>query len=304
MLTRANVRHSIMARLARSSWGLEIGVLRTAHTTLLTSLSRYALTTIGSCAYESGLRSLETQHTTVSARRIAGVGHSARIAALHMCTDVKSTHNLYIPQCALMLDRALRTGDCMFQTQMRNLLEEQYQVAHWEPKWVQVGLPPQKTLSSKAAPDGPAGSPKELWTVNLLPTVPKNSALLEPASTYYTHAAEIPANRDLLQRTCTFQDTGAWWRVGLQILTASGWRPDCAMVEACNVARAAPPPMRAKAPIIIGAPDAMRRYPDAVKESMTILLEGPEAHTLAGDIETTFCDSEGISCAYAKTQSG
>ena len=46
-LDRAGERHGVMARLARSTWGLEVGVLRSTHAAPLTSLSGYGLALVG-----------------------------------------------------------------------------------------------------------------------------------------------------------------------------------------------------------------------------------------------------------------
>ena len=144
-----------MARLARGSWGLEANVLRTAYGALLTSLSGFALVTIGSGAYERGLRSLATQHANVSARRITDISRSARLAALHMSADVRSAHNLSIRQCALKLDRTLRVADCMFQARIRGIQEAQYGAAQRGARWVRPDLSLQER--GRAGGEGDSG---------------------------------------------------------------------------------------------------------------------------------------------------
>ena len=44
---KAGIRHGIMATLARRAWGLEVGIMRSAHSALLTSLLTYGLAAIG-----------------------------------------------------------------------------------------------------------------------------------------------------------------------------------------------------------------------------------------------------------------
>ena len=83
-LNRANVRHGVVARLARSTWGLWVRVLRATHSALLTNLSSYGLVVVGSGAYEVGWRRLNVQLANVSARRIVGIGQSAQLTALHI----------------------------------------------------------------------------------------------------------------------------------------------------------------------------------------------------------------------------
>ena len=123
ILTRAGVRHAVMARLVRSSWGLEVGVLRTTHAAPLVSLTGYGLVTVnvvglvkmGSGAYELGIRRLKAQLANISARQILGIGRPARLAALHMSAGVVSVRNQYIKACALMLDRAPRAYNSAIQ---------------------------------------------------------------------------------------------------------------------------------------------------------------------------------------------
>ena len=50
VLSKANIRHEIMARLAKSTWGLEAGIMRTTHKALLSSLTGYGLVVYGSGA--------------------------------------------------------------------------------------------------------------------------------------------------------------------------------------------------------------------------------------------------------------
>ena len=99
LLSRAAIRHGVMARLARSTWGLEAGVLRATHSVLLTGLTRYALVTYGSGAYDVDMRRLETLHANIAARRITGISRSARLATLRMAAGVQSVRNLNICQC-------------------------------------------------------------------------------------------------------------------------------------------------------------------------------------------------------------
>ena len=73
MLGRAGIRHGVMAKLAGSSWVLEVDVLRSTHSALLTSMTRYSIVTYGSGAYGCDLRQLGTLHASVSARRITGI---------------------------------------------------------------------------------------------------------------------------------------------------------------------------------------------------------------------------------------
>ena len=302
MLDRAKVRHGVMARLARSSWGLEVGVLRTTHTALLTSMTRYALVTIGSGAYEKQFRHLETQHTNISARRITGISRSARLMTLHMCADIRSVANLYIRQCALMLDRVLRAANCSIQTRMGMEMEREYCAKGWETEICGLTMPVEAGRLTRIR-GIQESDVEERRMVSLLRETPGILGGFRPVSTFYTEADLIVNNASLLDRTYCFQDTGIWWRVGLQILHLSGWRPDCASMEYCNVDRAVPPSMSIEAPIIVGAPDAMRWYPDSVKETMDLLLEKAKV-VIEVEAKTFYHSGVGISCAHIKWSDG
>ena len=106
---KASKRHGVMAFLAQRRWGLEVGTLSSAHSALLTSLVTYGLAAMGGTMYEGIMERLEVQQTNIAARRITGVSRSARLATLHMVAGVISARNLYIQQCGIAVDRAVRT---------------------------------------------------------------------------------------------------------------------------------------------------------------------------------------------------
>ena len=57
VLQRANVRHGVTLRIARSALGLDVGLLCPTHATLLTSLADYELAVIGFGSLRAGLLS-------------------------------------------------------------------------------------------------------------------------------------------------------------------------------------------------------------------------------------------------------
>ena len=95
-LDRAGVRRGDVATLVRISAGLAMGILRTALAALLTSPSRHTPVAVGSGTHQGHVQHLETQHANIFARRITGISHSARPAALHVCEDVTSARKLFI----------------------------------------------------------------------------------------------------------------------------------------------------------------------------------------------------------------
>ena len=96
---RSKVRLAVLARVAGSSWGLEAGAIRQTHDSLLVSLLRYGLILMGSGLFECQLASIETKIANVVARRITGVGRSARLMTLHIAADIMPARNLFIVNC-------------------------------------------------------------------------------------------------------------------------------------------------------------------------------------------------------------
>ena len=105
------------------------------------------------------------------------------------------------------------------------------------------------------------------WAVSLLRRASVETGGARPVSTFYIEAALIVASAEMVDQTFTYQCTGVWRKVVLQILAGSGWRPDCTRQEHPNVARAVPPPVRISVPIAIGELDTLRLYSDALEDS-------------------------------------
>ena len=61
------------------------------------------------------------------------------------------------------------------------------------------------------------------------------------ASTFRTTAKEAETNPHLKEATYNFVGAGSWNEVGLQLLMAAGWRPDCAMGHIDNIEKLLPP---------------------------------------------------------------
>ena len=79
MLGKAGIPSGLPARVSGSSWGLETSTLRLTCDALLASLIRYGLVVTGSGLKKKHFSSIETRLTNVAARRILGVGRSARL---------------------------------------------------------------------------------------------------------------------------------------------------------------------------------------------------------------------------------
>ena len=88
VIGRVLVRQGVMAQLARRTCGIEVGVLRSTHGALITSLVRYGLAVAGGFASEQLLNRLEVHYANIAARRITVVSTAARLEVLHPVADV------------------------------------------------------------------------------------------------------------------------------------------------------------------------------------------------------------------------
>ena len=138
--SRVRIRRSVLARLSRSNWGLETGVLRSTHSALLVSLAGCGLVTVGSSMYEGGFRQRDTRRINIAARLVVELGVSARIEALFSAADFLTPANSYLRSCAVQLDRALRAHNCSLQRRMYTWLCNTFNVRSWAPSPTSVTL--------------------------------------------------------------------------------------------------------------------------------------------------------------------
>ena len=61
VIDRTMIRHGVMAQLARTSWDLEAGLLRSTQKALITNVTGYGLELVGSFAYDGLMGRLDTQ---------------------------------------------------------------------------------------------------------------------------------------------------------------------------------------------------------------------------------------------------
>ena len=105
-------------------WGLETGVLRMTANSLVTSLLRYGLASVGSGAYEQPLSRIDAAAINITARRVLWVTCSARLPTLHASAGVKSIHNQYLQRCGELLDSALRAEASSIQDRMQDWVQK------------------------------------------------------------------------------------------------------------------------------------------------------------------------------------
>ena len=94
-LEKTKTRRALLARVAGSTWGP-------------VSLVRYGSVLVGLGLFERGLSSLEAGVPNIAARRITGIGRSARFMALRAAAGMISIHDLFNLNCALSFHLALR----------------------------------------------------------------------------------------------------------------------------------------------------------------------------------------------------
>ena len=262
VLSRAKIRHGVMSRLARSTWALEVGALRSSQAALLTSLAGYGLAAYGWGAYWGDLRRLGAQLVNASARRFTGVIRSARLAALHMAAGVLAKHNHYIRERALTLDRALRAHNCALRNQTFRKSHRDFSLATWCPALCELPRPEDRMPILGYRVETATVIP-ERWGVYLLPSAPRMPPHLLIPSTYRTSVHFTQERLRGGAGTFDFAGVSGWTDVGLQVLLASGWRPDCAARGATDredIARAPPPAMDLELPMVFGSPQAMRWF--------------------------------------------
>ena len=302
VLSLSKKRLAIMGKVAGFAWGLETNMLRLTGDTLITSLLRYGLAVVGSGLSDEAMRRVNTCVLNVMARKIVGVNRTARVPILHAVSGILSIHNLFIQHCASMLDLSLRASNSTIQTRLHNWLCQVFKISAWEPGVRELCLP--VSVPSHIAElrylDVDVG---ESWCFRLLPSRP--AALppwLRTPSVYHSEADEIRSNPSLLARTYDYSGAESWSAVGLQVLTASGWRPDCAAGKALNVGRMLPP--RGCTHPFIVEPSELMCYEEAEEhEGCRRRGEDPSS----GICVTTavfFQEGAGASCTVIKGEDG
>ena len=130
---RAEIRMGVPPRVSGFVWGFGTNVLRMTSNALITSLWRYGLAVTGFMAYEQSLSKVDTVVINVAARRILGVGPSARLPALRSTAGAKSIRNLWFQLCAELSDSSLRVTNGAIQCRLRKWADGIYDAKQWMP---------------------------------------------------------------------------------------------------------------------------------------------------------------------------
>ena len=240
VLDKARVRLALLTRIAGTSWGVETNTLRQTYDALLTSTIRYGLVLMGSGLFEDHLSRIETRLTNIAARRVVGVGGSARLMVLHIAAGVQSARNLYILNCAFMMDRAVRTHNSSISASLRSRLAQRFNVPNWKMKKTAITDIPGLRLRM-----GLKGIVETLineeWYAELLDYAPGVPTRCSATSIFHTNAKELRTVPGFCSRTYSFKDTDSWFDVGMQVLHLIGWRGDSAQPEEINIMKCLPP---------------------------------------------------------------
>ena len=117
-VTRAQMRTGILATQARTTWGLEISVLRITHDAIITSLLRYGLEAVGSRCPDDIANRIDAAIINTAARRISGLLLSTRIEGLRFLAGTHSYCNFFILHCAAFLHQGLLNQNSMAQQRL------------------------------------------------------------------------------------------------------------------------------------------------------------------------------------------
>ena len=126
----------------------------------------------------------------VAARKVLGVGMSARLPALHAAARLKSVHNVLLQHCAEMLDSALRVSKSALQDRMKVWGAKAYGISNWELRVVELSPP------SEPTPKASAGSAvtreiEDKWLLTFLGEEPVTPREFKIRPTSYSDAKEI-----------------------------------------------------------------------------------------------------------------
>ena len=151
-----------------------------------------------------------------------------------------------------MLDRASRAQNSSVQQLIREYTHGRYLVDTWAVNEYVVDAA--ATLRPRRGVRGiQEYDVHERWSLRPLPTEPRTPADIVVDSIYYARSALVLGRRGLRESVFVVNKGMGWREVGLCVLHAAGWRPDCSVGEEINSVRMPPPLFKRSAPIVVGA---------------------------------------------------
>ena len=300
ILDRAKIRMGVVAKLSGCEWGAETGVLRMTGEALAVSLIRYGLVVMGSGAYEQSLNALEVGVVNVLVRRVCGVGRSARLPVLHSTAGLLSVHNLYIQRCAETVMAAMKAEASSIQARVVRHVEEAYGMPSWDSD--RVAYRPSRPLPGRVVEHRFWDvDMTEYWWASLHERPPALKQMYKTPSVFFTSAKEAEQQPNLKATTFNFHGASNWWSVGLQVLHATGWRPDCTISDRVNLDKVLPP-RDPNGWIIIGTREQMRwQQGECLDREESLWHSSPGSHSIS--VGSFFQDKVGgVLCLAAKAE--
>ena len=144
----------------------------------------------------------------------------------------------------------------------------------------------------------------EKWLCNLMEEMPRVPSKYIVDSIFYSYAEELHLNQELKRKTYNFVGVFSWREVALQVLTAVGWRPDCAVADKLNLTRDLPPVCKAGAPIVIGNLGEMVWGVNLGARTARDEMNMDTTRQLTVEARAFFIGSYGFSCTYMRTPDG
>ena len=237
----------IMTRVGNSRWGLECRILTITAHALIESMVSYGLTVTGSAATPKDVDNMDVQILNPTARRVAGVGMSARREVLYTLADMRTTGNHYLLKTANVFDRSLRAKGTQVQKHLLQFLKSRGQEhAIWNDKQrlqkLMIHHNEKDNAEKTKGYENPQDS-RQVAQINLLETQwwtatgdgdngdrnqeRVNTESPETTSIYSAQAPELEGQPE--EKTLTFQFAGlrCWREVACKVLQRIGWQPSC-----------------------------------------------------------------------------
>ena len=121
---------------------------------------------------------------------------------------------------------------------------------------------------------------------------------------YATETEISRTNPGLRAQMYTLNGVSTWYGVGLQLLAAIDWRPDCAVPDTVNIDRAVLARSRKEAPFVFGSPMNMPSLSEKTAHDIEVLLETKRVALLDIEARSYIVDGYGLSAACARTLEG
>ena len=241
---KMKLRTAILQKVSNSVWGLENRILTITVHALLESIINYGLTVIGSAASTEDFESVDKTVLNPVARKVAGVGFSARREVLYPLADMRSTHNHYLLKVANVLDRTLRASNTQAQRRLRDHMSKTTLGTDiWQPnrKFIQIDGP---VWPSRCVEEHwewlrhkrrwkPEINEREIswWQYDVksyrTEIRQEQEQAQEGNSIFHAQAEELRMMDERAQYTFQYTGLKDWRDVACKVLKSVGWKMEC-----------------------------------------------------------------------------